>query len=503
MRKFLLLVFLATFFVTNFAQKVSVGKVENPTTINNLKWANDKVIYDGEPLTRPAAIKFGDTIYVAISDTNFSIAPKSLAIFKSIDTGKTWVESASYLQGVQIPMHNMKFIKEGNNLWWFGRIGSDLYYWNITRNTLRNKPLGGAYNFDIEITSAGSWALFTDTANNTIKRYVSLDTGKTWIIPGVVSSTGTKVSLTADENKDTLFILYRDLVNSALGERAPLHFLYYKVNADGSLSPNNVGLVIPDTLQAKSEYKILSAYKNLWIFYTQGSQGNIDVKSMRSTNRGTIFHIEAAPASESVDEYWFDAVPFGNAGQVDFVCYKDSLQTGPAELETDYLSYRFFNVVDTWSAATKISQAIPFWSPRSYAPVAVELGMNIGYDVGVVYVGIDSLGATKVFWDRYNAKNPTVYVEDNNIPNVYSLSQNYPNPFNPSTTIKYSIPKAEKVKVTVFNILGKQVTDLVNEYKEAGNYQVNFNADNLSSGTYFYKIQAGSFTETKKMLLLK
>ena len=90
-----------------------------------------------------------------------------------------------------------------------------------------------------------------------------------------------------------------------------------------------------------------------------------------------------------------------------------------------------------------------------------------------------------------------------NMPLTFNLYQNYPNPFNPSTTIKYSIPELSKVRLTLFNLLGEEITTLVNEEKNAGNYSVEFNASALPSGVYFYRIQAGSFVETKKMLLLK
>jgi hypothetical protein len=85
----------------------------------------------------------------------------------------------------------------------------------------------------------------------------------------------------------------------------------------------------------------------------------------------------------------------------------------------------------------------------------------------------------------------------------YSLIQNYPNPFNPTTTISYSLPLASLVQLKIFNILGQEIATLVNEEKPSGNYQVEFNASNLSSGIYLYKIQAGSFVESKKMILLK
>jgi hypothetical protein len=86
---------------------------------------------------------------------------------------------------------------------------------------------------------------------------------------------------------------------------------------------------------------------------------------------------------------------------------------------------------------------------------------------------------------------------------TFSLNQNYPNPFNPTTTIKYSIPEMSKVSLTLFNLLGEEVATLVNEEKVAGYYTVEFNASSLSSGVYFYRLQAGSFTETKKMVLMK
>jgi hypothetical protein len=89
------------------------------------------------------------------------------------------------------------------------------------------------------------------------------------------------------------------------------------------------------------------------------------------------------------------------------------------------------------------------------------------------------------------------------VPMNYELNQNYPNPFNPSTLITYSLPLASDVKLSVFNALGKTVRVLENGYKNAGTYSVNFNANELPTGTYFYKIEAGQFSQIKKMMLLK
>jgi hypothetical protein len=96
-------------------------------------------------------------------------------------------------------------------------------------------------------------------------------------------------------------------------------------------------------------------------------------------------------------------------------------------------------------------------------------------------------------------------LEDENIisPAEFSLDQNYPNPFNPSTSIQYAIGSRQFVTLKVYDILGNEIAELVNEEKVAGKYEVNFNASALASGVYIYKIQAGSFINSKKMILLK
>jgi len=89
------------------------------------------------------------------------------------------------------------------------------------------------------------------------------------------------------------------------------------------------------------------------------------------------------------------------------------------------------------------------------------------------------------------------------LPTEFSLSQNYPNPFNPSTTINFALPKVSNVKLTIYNALGKEVATLVNGTMEAGNHSTVWNASNNASGMYFFKLEAGNFTSTKKMMLIK
>ena len=113
--------------------------------------------------------------------------------------------------------------------------------------------------------------------------------------------------------------------------------------------------------------------------------------------------------------------------------------------------------------------------------------------------GIDTVKATNTVTFQTPA---LTGVERVSIPKEYALQQNYPNPFNPSTTISYALPKSALVSVKVYNTLGQEVAKLVDEEKQAGVYQVRWNAD-VTSGVYYCRIVAGQYTDTKKMLLLR
>jgi acetyl esterase/lipase len=122
----------------------------------------------------------------------------------------------------------------------------------------------------------------------------------------------------------------------------------------------------------------------------------------------------------------------------------------------------------------------------------------------VTLTGINRIQSWDTVSTVIHIPGPT-YIDDksDNSPLTFSLSQNYPNPFNPGTLIGYTLQVASKTTLKVYDILGREVATLVNENQKAGEYKVEFNANNFPSGIYFYKLQAGSFVETKKMILLK
>jgi hypothetical protein len=104
----------------------------------------------------------------------------------------------------------------------------------------------------------------------------------------------------------------------------------------------------------------------------------------------------------------------------------------------------------------------------------------------------------------YESATPNAVREnDGSVPTTFALEQNYPNPFNPSTTIRYALPNSAKVRLMIYDLLGREIATLVNEEQSAGWKEVEWNASAFSSGIYFYKIHANNFNETKKMVLMK
>ena len=136
-----------------------------------------------------------------------------------------------------------------------------------------------------------------------------------------------------------------------------------------------------------------------------------------------------------------------------------------------------------------------------YVPGKKFFVLKIMYST-ITIPNFGTYSSKNVFYDPSNVPIGVIRIS-NNVPDKYSLNQNYPNPFNPSTNIRYQIATNSNVKLTVFDILGRDVATLVNEKQEAGTYEIKFDASKLSSGVYFYKLEAPGYTITKKMNLIK
>jgi len=138
-----------------------------------------------------------------------------------------------------------------------------------------------------------------------------------------------------------------------------------------------------------------------------------------------------------------------------------------------------------------------FTNPR-FADAQAEYWITAKLSSTEETAGANHTSATGHSWIAWKVNNKSYDVAMS-----YKLDQNYPNPFNPTTTINYELQKPGFVSLKIYNVLGKVLVDLVNEVQEAGTHEISFNAENLPSGTYIYKIQSGNFVQVRKMVLLK
>ena len=136
----------------------------------------------------------------------------------------------------------------------------------------------------------------------------------------------------------------------------------------------------------------------------------------------------------------------------------------------------------------------------AYDPIALTTAVDDTYPY-FYWVGADT--ANNVFQALRWFEIPVGVENEGNLPIEFSLEQNYPNPFNPATTIKFSIPEQSRVTLKIYDVLGREVRTLVNEVRNAGSHDVNFDASGLASGMYIYSIKAGDYNASKKMMLLK
>ncbi|MEW6508959.1 MAG: T9SS type A sorting domain-containing protein [Bacteroidota bacterium] len=146
----------------------------------------------------------------------------------------------------------------------------------------------------------------------------------------------------------------------------------------------------------------------------------------------------------------------------------------------------------------------PFPLPNSVVYTGGATPPNDGFfDPTATFIGAFGYSNWAAGWSSLEFISTSVKEDFESIPGVYHLSQNYPNPFNPTTNIKFIIPEAGNVKLSVYNVLGQEVAQLVKGYKDAGTYNITWNATNISSGIYFYRLESAGNVITKKMTLLR
>ena len=244
---------------------------------------------------------------------------------------------------------------------------------------------------------------------------------------------------------------------------------------------------------------------NVYVVFADSRQGSRDIWFQRSTNAGTSWLANPVRVNDVAtnDQYW-PAIQCDTNGVL-YVIYYD--ERNSSSQVNSYIAYST-DAGDTW-----VNQRL---SDMSFPLISVNSDVRIGD-----YIGIDAY-ANKVVpvWtdDRAGTPNQEIYtaqvdglisvgITQNNVPQKYKLYQNYPNPFNPETVVKFDIPASGSdgvtVRLSVYDVLGREVIVLADKKYSAGTYEFRWDASNVSGGVYFCKLTAGSFTDTKKMVLVK
>jgi len=265
------------------------------------------------------------------------------------------------------------------------------------------------------------------------------------------------------------------------------------ISCDDSLKPNSSKIIFKhfDTLQ----YNYISKPATI-----QMKNGNVLIVWEKDTTnyRANIYF----------QEFTKDGISVGNTEKVNEK-YAYAASSVVADIDSEG------NFIIIWEDGINLIA-------QRYFPSMSKIGSNFRINTtqtqqGDIYPCV-RLRNGKIFtaWERFISGNPSVWMnildfnnptnvveEQEQIPQMYFLSQNYPNPFNPSTTIEYSISSNANVKIVVFDLLGRQVKIIVDEIKSIGRYKIKFDASDLPSGVYFYRLQANEFLQTKKFVLLR
>ncbi len=289
-----------------------------------------------------------------------------------------------------------------------------------------------------------------------------------------------------------------------------------KVVVDGSgnvyVAGNSRGTNTDDDLVT---IKYNSAGVEQWVMrYTSQGSGPEDAQDMGIDAAGNVYVTGSTNVSGNNN---FITIKYNSAGQEQWMAFYDDeahFSDGASDLVLDGAGNIYVTGSSQSPSVSTDFLTIKYnsageqqWVARYAGPTFFDLAQAIALDGSnnVIVTGYTvDIGVS--YWTTVKyAQVPVTSVEDERapVPTEYVLSQNYPNPFNPSTTIRFDLPKAGLVTLKVYNLLGEEIETLVSEHRPAGSYTVNWTAGGLTSGVYWYRLQAGEFTETKKLVIIK
>jgi len=449
----------------------------------------DVLVAPSEPEGPISGIKSANgTIWLAINDTTIS-SGRGILFYKSTNAGNNWSLNATALTPAFIA-NQIKMITAGDSTYCFFRIAGTIYRFNVVTNSFSQFTQSTAVTqFDVVSSSSNSLYLMYSNASSVI-RTGSVDGGFTWVGNSTVATAILPV-LGKSATGDTLDVLYR----AAGGNTTAINRFRYRETAPGTIAFLGTSATVLTAGSVRDQYMSYRYGATEWIVYTEGAAPLTEIKCIISSDGGTTYGTPVNISTNTTANHPWFAGGINSTGSflgIDMFFIRDSAGTS-----NDQMLYTGASILLPGFPNNRqnISNFAPV--PGNYPPSAVELGNS---DVGVAWVG--QSGANRsVYWDRFDYL--TNIKQNPEIANVYNLKQNYPNPFNPSTTISFSLPKSDFVSLKIFNIAGKEVAELVNKNLSQGSYDVKFDAGNLTSGVYFYKLISGEFVTTKKMMLIK
>jgi len=455
------------------------------STDGGLNWTTgiiEQGIFRSDPVL--GADNFSKLFYYSLSTSG----SYTCELFNSIDGGATWLGSVPAYGGDKgwMTIDRTGSMGEGN-IYCFSRD-------NVATTIVMTRSIDGGQNFQPLVNVPGN------PGRGTLA--VGAD--------GVLYAAGLSFN-------NGQFAFARS-TNAPDSQATPVFEFSTQINLGGQFSsyagPNPDGL-LGQTIVA-CDYSGQSGDSTVYVLSSVDPPGAdpLDVNFIRSTNRGLIW---SSPVRINDDLgtsawQWFGTMSVAPNGRIDVV-WLDTRDDPGTYMSSLYYSFSEDNG-QTWSQNERLSTA---FNPHVGWPQQNKMGDYfdmISDDEGVSLAWAGTFnGEEDIYYSRISQM-PVVINDgekDNRIPNTISLYQNFPNPFNPSTKIKFTIPsviaretkQSQLVILKIYDVLGKEISTLVNEEKAAGNYEVDFVATGLPSGIYFYKLESGSFIETKKMILLK
>jgi len=434
----------------------------------------------------------------------------------------------------------------GNNIhvvWQDHRDGDAEVYYKRSTNSgaswssgLRLSPLSNYSGTpSIALYQSTIHVFWADQRNGPLDIYYvrSTDNGTTWQ-PEVMITTDLMTSQypSVSVSGNNIYLAWeddRDLSNKEI---------YFKRSTNSGLNWSIDVRLTTDT-SASSDVSVSSFGQNIHIAWVSGT-GNSEIYYKNSTNGGVNWSTDqrmtndpaissnpsVAISGQNINIFWSDQRD-GNSE----IYFKRSTDGGSGWGSDTRLTNAVNNSI--FPNAIAFGQLLAVVWPdlrlnvyKVYYKVSTNGGLNWSTDLLLSPVSntgmasnpsIDaSDSAAHVIWDDTRDGNPEIYYKKNifsfpvgvtavnsEVPSEFSLSQNYPNPFNPATNIKFSLPKSGFVKLSIYDVMGGEVSMLINGELSAGSYNYDFDATSLASGIYFYKLEAGVFTQTKKMVLIK